>query len=547
MKIVRNTIYGLFLVLIFGVMALFLAPSIPFLGHLDVKIVKSGSMEPSIKTGGIVVVSEADFYNVGEVITFTSQGADIPTTHRILEKEQIDGVTQIRTKGDANEEADSELITESAIKGKVLFTVPYVGFVLDFARQPIGFALLIVLPGLLIVFDELEKIWREYRRLRMPKKAETDKISFMPLVIDRFVPTPTRGRMIDINNPVAIIATRKVEQVQQVSIHRTAVAPASRSRIPQSWVLAPCIVLAFSAFMVQMWSYGGTISYFSDVETALANVMGANALDFTATPENGTSFSFIDGILDNPDGLVALVAPEPESVPLKYALSVEFATGTKTFCDAIIAQATTLFAYSGPLLLLSASPVSFTGSWALGITLNPGTYLPGDTCVVDLVYKAWNATTNMGSGGYSDEERTQLTFTAPVLPLSAPIGAAGLRFASEIIDPLSDGATTSSDVVDAPTDTPDETISPVADTADTNGQDMTSADEDESVPQEEEGADSEIETNNAPEEGNITESDNNNSTVESEEEAQDEIEEDEQDEPAHESNDTGESDSETSD
>ena len=155
MKILTNILYSLFFILLIGGAALFVLPSMPFLGHLDVKIVKSGSMEPGIMTGGIVVVQAKPVYGVGDVITFTSTGADIPTTHRIVGTEVVEGETLFVTKGDVNEEWDTELIAVHAIRGTVLFTLPYVGFILDFARQPLGFALLIGLPALLIVIDEI--------------------------------------------------------------------------------------------------------------------------------------------------------------------------------------------------------------------------------------------------------------------------------------------------------------------------------------------------------------------------------------------------------
>ena len=119
-------------------------------------------MEPFIRTGSVVIVRPEETYSIGDVITF---GADtkskIPTTHRVNSIREEGGTTYFATKGDANEDPDPEETPQHAVIGKVLFSVPSAGFVLDFARQPLGFALLIGLPATLIVIDEAMRIGRE--------------------------------------------------------------------------------------------------------------------------------------------------------------------------------------------------------------------------------------------------------------------------------------------------------------------------------------------------------------------------------------------------
>jgi len=417
MKTLYKIVYGFFAMVLISIAVLFFAPASPLLGGVDVKIVKSGSMEPGIITGGIVVIHESPSYVPGDIITFQSQGADIPTTHRIVSEQQEDGKMMFVTKGDANEEADTALAARETVLGKVLFTVPYVGFILDFARQPIGFGLLIVLPALLIVIDEVEKIWKELRRRRksvvVRKFPET-------LVVEPFVPAP-RVLMMDINRPAFLHTERAQRKVPAPQMEKRA------TPFEPSWVMATSVVLIATTFMVNMWSIGGTISYFNDTETATQNSLGANALDFTAIPADAT-FTFTDGVLDNPDGLITLVAPETGSVLLKYSVWTEYGGGNQAFCDAITVETADPFNYSGPLTALTASGVSFSSSWALAMSLvGDGAYQPGDTCVIDIVYRGWNALLAEGSGGYGDEERTQLTFTAPTQSL-----APAARFMMEV-------------------------------------------------------------------------------------------------------------------
>lgn len=165
-----KTVYALFIFALIAVAGLFLATMLPIPGSIEIKIVKSGSMEPAIPTGSIVFIMPAATYAVGDVVTFGRDTArEIPTTHRIVEV-QGGGATFL-TKGDANEEADPRVIAKSEVIGKVWLHVPYVGYILDFARKPLGFTLMIGIPAALIILDELLRIVTEvqelYRRRRL--------------------------------------------------------------------------------------------------------------------------------------------------------------------------------------------------------------------------------------------------------------------------------------------------------------------------------------------------------------------------------------------
>jgi signal peptidase len=172
MHIVFKIMYGLFITLLVGVGALLLVSLLPITGNVEIKIVKSGSMEPTIPTGSIVVVMPNQAYKVGDVITFGKDTkTQIPTTHRIIAERKQGSQTYFTTRGDANEEQDPREIAASEVIGKVLAHVPYVGYILDFARQPMGFALLIGLPAAMIVFDESANIYREVVKLRRRRRG----------------------------------------------------------------------------------------------------------------------------------------------------------------------------------------------------------------------------------------------------------------------------------------------------------------------------------------------------------------------------------------
>lgn len=407
MKTFSRIMYGVFGIMLLAIVMLLFAPQIPVLSnHLDIKIVQSGSMEPSIMTGSIVFVRQSEAYKPGDVITFTSSGSDIPTTHRIVEVLSDHETTQFMTKGDANEEVDAEPVSEEAVLGKVVLDVPYVGFVLDFARQPWGFALLIVLPAFLIIFDEIDKIFREVRRMRRTTASEELPEAEAPSPV---ASQNTRKRMMEINHPVYMLTGEGI-----INVHT--MLPVARNEYSKLFLLSVTFILII--LMMSFSTVGSTVSYFSDVETSSANALMANALDFTAQ-SNGTSFTFIEGVLDNPEGLITFVAPEAESTALAYGVRVELVSDTGTFCDALQADTIDPFTYSGKLLDLNASgtPILFNTSWTLDVSLGNGTYVSGDMCVVDLIYTAWNVDVDETSGGYEDEERIQLTFTAPAAPI----------------------------------------------------------------------------------------------------------------------------------
>jgi len=166
---------ALYYILIGGIalIALLLVASIfPITGNYKVKIVLSGSMEPEITTGSIVAIKPAERYDIGDVITFGKDTKkDIPTTHRIVEAHAVEGIMFYQTKGDANDHPDAKEVREREIIGKVLFSIPLLGYVIDFAKKPLGFALLVVVPAGIIVVDELGKIYREVRRMRREKRT----------------------------------------------------------------------------------------------------------------------------------------------------------------------------------------------------------------------------------------------------------------------------------------------------------------------------------------------------------------------------------------
>lgn len=123
--------------------------------------VMSGSMEPKIKVGSVVFVQKVkpETLKEGNIITFTSrEDPNISITHRLIATEEKEGQTVFKTRGDANNSDDISETLPGQIKGKVVFSLPFLGYLSVWIRKPLGFGLLVILPALLIIISEILNI-----------------------------------------------------------------------------------------------------------------------------------------------------------------------------------------------------------------------------------------------------------------------------------------------------------------------------------------------------------------------------------------------------
>lgn len=140
---------------LFVLLALLLLGSmLPITNGYQLRVVESGSMEPTFGTGAVIMTKSASTYAVGDVVTFQRRTDDRATTHRIM---SIEGGLYTM-QGDANNAPDLVPVEEVEIAGVVLLHIPYLGYVLNFAQQPLGFMFLVGVPALLIVIEKVKKI-----------------------------------------------------------------------------------------------------------------------------------------------------------------------------------------------------------------------------------------------------------------------------------------------------------------------------------------------------------------------------------------------------
>ena len=132
-------------------------------------VVLSGSMEPELSKGDLIVVKQTRSYDREDVVVFQDGGALV--VHRIVEKAD----NEVITKGDANN-TDDGTVALSRIKGEVIFSVPWAGAAIEFIKSPAGTVIIIALAILLLELprgkerkkdaEQIERIKEEIRRLK---------------------------------------------------------------------------------------------------------------------------------------------------------------------------------------------------------------------------------------------------------------------------------------------------------------------------------------------------------------------------------------------
>jgi len=131
---------------------------------VDASVVVNGRVEPTVPRGAIALTTRHGRVRDGRRRVVPS--GDATVIHRIH-----DGTdTGYATRGDANEDVDARRIRGDDITGELPVAIPLYGYVLWFARIPLGFVLLVVAPGI-----GLPR--REYRQLRavVEREAEADE------------------------------------------------------------------------------------------------------------------------------------------------------------------------------------------------------------------------------------------------------------------------------------------------------------------------------------------------------------------------------------
>jgi len=172
MSVILYSIFAILIIVVIMVGAYFVdqymsvksgEPRAPLFGAY---VIISPSMVPNINVLDAVVTMRVDAEKLEkeDVITFISQDPahrGITITHRIIGvMETSNGEYAYRTKGDNNNVEDKTLVSHDDVIGKVVFRIPYIGYLQQFLTSSFGWIAVIVIPSLFIIISDIVKVFK---------------------------------------------------------------------------------------------------------------------------------------------------------------------------------------------------------------------------------------------------------------------------------------------------------------------------------------------------------------------------------------------------
>lgn len=129
--------------------------------------VLSGSMEPAIGTGDVIVVKRIAPVDarIGDVLSFRDpEDPQRILSHRVTRIRAADGAIFFVTKGDANTGVERWQLPQDGTIGRVEYRIPRLGYVTNLVGSRYGRLGFLVIPALVLAISELFKIWRPQPR-----------------------------------------------------------------------------------------------------------------------------------------------------------------------------------------------------------------------------------------------------------------------------------------------------------------------------------------------------------------------------------------------
>jgi signal peptidase I len=134
-------------------------------GQTTMVIVDGSSMEPGYHQGDLIIVRNADFYQIGDIVAYKHLQMGKYVIHRIIGEE----LNRFVLQGDNNTWTDGFKPSQSEIIGKSWIHIPKFGKVIAWLRKPVYFSFTAsLLGGVLMMnwFKEKNKKWQQ-----KPKKT----------------------------------------------------------------------------------------------------------------------------------------------------------------------------------------------------------------------------------------------------------------------------------------------------------------------------------------------------------------------------------------
>jgi signal peptidase len=178
-KVVGNIFFGMLLVIIvlltFSLVRVRMVGGPPSVAGHQMYIVLSGSMSPAFDAGSLVFVKPVAVGEIqeGDVVTFRNLGdGEVVVTHRVIAVEETEEGIAFRTKGDANNVEDPDLLPAGNVIGKVIFALPYMGYLMNYSQTKSGILTFVFIPaGLLLIFGSINL----YKGMKALEKGKEDQ------------------------------------------------------------------------------------------------------------------------------------------------------------------------------------------------------------------------------------------------------------------------------------------------------------------------------------------------------------------------------------
>ncbi|HVK29438.1 MAG TPA: signal peptidase I [Nocardioides sp.] len=220
----------LWLVILTAVAAVALAVAIPRIAGGTPYTVLTGSMEPDLPPGTLVVVRPVDPEDIalGDVITFQLEsGKPTVATHRVVAVgTRLDGEQVFTTRGDANGTPDRNPVRAVQVQGRLWYSVPYLGHLNSVLTGRQRQSAVLVVAALLVGYAAFMFVAALRDRLRRRRTPAGEPAVVVPQRYDAAAPRPGPDQP-----PVVLVAGAAVASIVAFGVvrllrHRTGLRPA---------------------------------------------------------------------------------------------------------------------------------------------------------------------------------------------------------------------------------------------------------------------------------------------------------------------------------
>jgi len=145
-----------------AIIVLLVIPAVLALFGFRAYVIYGGSMGASLPNGSIGITRQinADSIDVGDIVALEKSSHTLPVLHRVIAIDTSSGTPKFVTQGDANKEPDAEPVGLQGPGDKVVFSIPWLGYLVHFARSGAGRAFLLIIPSTLLTGIVLWQTWK---------------------------------------------------------------------------------------------------------------------------------------------------------------------------------------------------------------------------------------------------------------------------------------------------------------------------------------------------------------------------------------------------